>query len=82
MAQKPGKAPGLDGIPADLYRSDLDMWVRYVNNVSNAVLASGTYPHSWNGAIIVPIYKKGNRAAPMNYRPISLPDNLPKIFCH
>ena len=31
--------------------------------------------------VIVPIYKKGSRESPGNYRPISLTDGLQKVFC-
>ena len=33
---------------------------------------SGNLPHDWKTANIVPIYKKGDRADPNNYRPVSL----------
>lgn len=45
LAQKPGKAPGLDKIPSDLYRSDLQTPAPYVNVVSNALMAGD--PDTW-----------------------------------
>ncbi len=35
-------------------------------------LASGTLPQVWKESLVVPIYKKGSRHDPLNYRPISL----------
>ncbi len=38
----------------------------------NASLSSGTVPSTWKHAHVVPIFKKGERAEPANYRPVSL----------
>ena len=37
-------------------------------------------PNEWRFAIITPLYKKGPRTDPYNYRPISLTSHLSKIF--
>src|SRR6218665_3361425 len=35
-------------------------------------MITGEIPQDWRDANIVPIYKKGNRSEPGNYRPVSL----------
>ena len=35
-------------------------------------MITGEIPQDWRDAKIVPIYKKGNRSEPGNYRPVSL----------
>ena len=35
-------------------------------------LSEGTVPEAWKQSTIVPIFKKGNRYEPLNYRPVSL----------
>ncbi len=46
----------------------------------NISLQSGEVPHDWRKAIICPIFKKGDPEDGANYRPVSLPSALCKIF--
>ena len=41
---------------------------------------SGSLPSSWKDAIIVPIFKKGDKSKPANYRSISITCNICRIF--
>ena len=45
-------------------------------------LDQGQLPQDWKSANITPIYKKGNRTDPANYRPISLTSTCSKILEH
>ena len=77
---KDGKAPGVDGIPAEVWK--------YVGaNLSNRlhrwiikVWEEGHVPQAWKDANIVTIYKKGDRSECGNYRGISLLSAAGKIF--
>ena len=42
--------------------------------------STGYYPESWTTGIIVPIYKKGDRKIPGNYRGITLTSTMSKLF--
>ena len=44
----------------------------------NACLANGVYP--WNAALTTPLFKKGNRQNPDNYRAITVGSCLGKLF--
>ena len=35
-------------------------------------IVSGTVPNDWKSAHIFPLYKKGDKSTPANYRPVSL----------
>lgn len=74
-----GKAPGPDGVPADLYKADSSLWADILTHVFNAACVVGL-PSSWMKAVIVPIFKKGSRDDPACYRPISLLDSAAKIM--
>ncbi|KAJ1081928.1 hypothetical protein NDU88_002100 [Pleurodeles waltl] len=59
---KAGKAPGPNNIPGDLYKSEPDVLVPYLNRINNAILAGAPIPYTWRGALIIPIHKKGLKA--------------------
>ena len=76
-----GKAPGPDGIEADLFKlldhtSELALLDLY-----NQARSSGSGPETWTEATVVSIFKgKGTDTDPANYRPISLLNASYKIF--
>ena len=43
-------------------------------------LSEGRLPLDWKVANIVPIFKKGNKSSPCNYRPVSLTSVVSKVF--
>lgn len=40
--------------------------------IFNRSLMEGDIPHEWKQSLVIPIFKKGSRYDPLNYRPISL----------
>ena len=48
----------------------------------NASLSQGVVPPDWKTANIVPLFKKGDKSNPANYRPISLTSLTCKILEH
>ena len=51
-----------------------------VHTMVNAMWDTGTKPKDLNTAILRPIYKKGKKSLPKNYRPISLLTIIDKIY--
>ena len=43
-------------------------------------LETGEVPRSWKVADIVPIFKKGMKSVPGNYRPVSLTSHIGKLM--
>ena len=63
-----------------MYKETLALILQFLNKLFNAIFDSGNFPESCCKSIITPIYKKGSRNDPSNYRAISLIDSLCKIF--
>src|SRR6218665_1518962 len=43
-------------------------------------MQTGDVPQEWRDALIVPLFKKGNRSDPGNYRPVSLTSVVCKVM--
>ena len=54
--------------------------VEFLNIVFNTCLSTGKFPLEWKKANIVPIHKKGDKQAVINYRSLSLLPICRKIF--
>lgn len=72
------KAPGPDGIPPDLFKSNPGLWAPVLLAVINAAARTGC-PDAWGVSTIVPVFKKGDRNSTYCYRPISLLDSVVKV---
>ena len=68
----PKKAQGPDEIPCRILRELDNELTPALTAIFNQSLKTGELPLVWNEAIVTPIYKKGDRNLPANYRPISL----------
>jgi hypothetical protein len=61
---KNGKAPGEDDVSCELYKyASVNFKLRLVNFLNN-IYTNGTIPREWNNAIVVPIFKKGDKKIP------------------
>ncbi|XP_037780209.1 craniofacial development protein 2-like [Penaeus monodon] len=77
---KKGKAPGPDNITIDLIEAAGDVVYDKLATLFNECLRQSTIPDEWNEAIIVLLQKKGDQTNISNYRPISLLNNIYKLF--
>ncbi len=66
------KSTGLDDIPARFLRDAADIIAPTVTFIVNLSLETGIFPSDMKIAKIIPLFKKGNRCDPGNYRPISI----------
>ena len=78
--QKPGKSAGPDGIHSRVVVETQEQLVGPLTIIFNKSLSEGVVPDSWKEAEVVPIFKKGKRDDPGNYRPVSLTSVCGKIM--
>ena len=83
---KPGTAPGLDGIPVQLYRKFADVLAPLLARLFTSMGTTGSAPHGFNRGVISFLYKKGGPCLASNYRPITLLNTdyrlLSKVLAH
>ena len=76
------KASGPDKIPASLLKNLATSLAPALTMIFKASLSQSSLPSEWKIANIVPIFKKGNRNNPGNYRPVSLTCICSKLLEH
>ena len=69
---KPASAPGPDGIGPGLLLKLKKVVSPILADIFNTSLNDGIVPEDWRRANVTPIYKKGAKSDPSNYRPVSL----------
>ena len=74
------KACGPDDISARIIAECADELVTPVTKICNASISSGVFPERWKQANIIPIFKKGDKKDPSNYRSVSLLPLFGKIL--
>ena len=74
------KSPGPDNIGPKLLKYFLTDIVNPLVYIFNLSLTSGCFPQSLKTAKVIPLYKKGKRSNPSNYRPISLLSIFDKLL--
>lgn len=68
------KAPGVDGITAEIYKGAFKLFPNYITALYNECLKKGTFPTRWKRAKVIPVTKPGkeNSDEVSKFRPISL----------
>jgi hypothetical protein len=74
------KSCGYDDLPITIVKSNIDLLAEPLASFYNKCIDQGIFPEQLKIAKIVPLYKKGLKSEPKNYRPISLLPTLSKIF--
>ena len=73
-------APGIDGLTGHILKLLSSVIVRPLVHLTNLCLQEGKFPENLKNALVIPIYKSGDKTLPQNYRPISLISNISKII--
>ena len=74
------KSPGVDGIPPKLLKEIVEQISTPLTKVFNLSLEEGIVPSEWKEANITPLFKKGSRNKPENYRPVTLTSVVCKLL--
>ena len=77
---KLGKAAGPDGISTTFLSKCKHLIARPLTIIYNKSLTEGIVPQDWKSANVTPLFKKGSRQEPGNYRPISLTSIACKVL--
>ncbi|KAK4829691.1 hypothetical protein QYF61_006066, partial [Mycteria americana] len=73
---------GLDGIHPRVLRELVEELAKPLSTIYQQSWLTGKVPDDWRLANVMPIYKKGRKEDPGNYRPVSLTSVLGKIMEH
>ena len=71
---------GVDDIPTVVIKILGNVLSGPLVNLTNEHIRSGTFPAEFKYAKVVSLHKNGGKHNPNNYRPISLPPSISKIF--
>ena len=74
------KTCGPDGIGPKIIKSCPELFANLLNRIFNNAIENGIYLNAMKIGRILPIFKKGSKADPNNYRPISLHSCFDEIF--
>ena len=78
----PNKACGPDELPAFILKNCGYSISKFLVPFFQRTIDAGLVPNDWKNANIVPIFKKGDKRDPSNYRPISLTSCTSKLLEH
>ena len=74
---KTSKAAGLDNLSGIFLRDGAEILSTPISQLCNLSVLLSSFPNDCKIAKVIPLYKKGSKTDPKNYRPISL---LPLLF--
>ena len=77
---KPRSAPGPDSMWPRLLQRLADVLAKPLTLIFAKFLGEGTVPAIWKAANVCPIFKKGSKTDPGNYRPVSLTCVILKVM--
>ena len=76
----PSKAAGIVDLSRKFLKDDTDILARPISQLCNLSIKLNSFPRSCKIAKVEPLFKKGSKTDPQNYRPISRLPVLSKII--
>ena len=77
---KPGKSTTFQHIPGKIIKNNVDIFTPTMTNLINDNFLQKRFPDNPKFADVHPIYKKGERTLPEQYRPVSVTTHTGKIM--
>ena len=77
---KAKRCQGYDRIPLIFYNDGAEVLTPVVTSLMRKIINECTVPEQWKLAKVIPVFKKGSKTSPNNYRPISNLCSITKIF--
>ena len=77
---KVDKTPGIDALHPKFLFEVREEIGEVMAELMNKSMQTGEIPQDWRDAIVVPLFKKGNRSEASNYRPVSLTCIICKVM--
>jgi hypothetical protein len=72
------KSVGPDGVSGEILKLGGEAMIPYLARLLDVTINNATLPSDWKKAVVVPVYKGGDRSLVSNYRPVSLTCNGPQ----
>ena len=79
---KPHKATGPDNIPGRFLKEAAEELAPGLAHLFQISIDNGKIPLDWKSALVSPVFKKGDRSSPSNYKPILLTSIVCKTLGH
>jgi ribonuclease HI len=76
------KAAGIDNVIAEFIKEPSVELIHFLKIIFCEILESGTFPSDWKIDKRIPLFKKGSKIDPDNYRPIAIHSVFRKIYCN
>ena len=67
-------------IPSKLLKMAVSIVAPSLTSIFSKSVLMGIYPNDWKTAKVTPLFKKGIKSDPNNYRPISVIPIISKVF--
>ena len=74
------KAPGLDNLKGMFLKDGANVLAAPITQLCNLSMSTSSFPNECKTAKLKPLYKKGCKTDPLNYRPISLLPLISKVI--
>ena len=80
LSLDPKKTTGLDDISPRFLHDGAEYLAEPIKHIVNLSILSETVPSSLKQAKVIPLFKKGSRLDPGNYRPVSILSSISKVL--